>query len=123
MQTLEYVRPILVKHSDAMLEVRQFSAGYGPVVVVRDANLIVNAGEVVGLVGRNGAGKTTFISAIAGLLDRTSGAIRLCDRDISGLEANERVNAGLCVGAERRTSIQEPHSRREPFDWAAATDG
>jgi ABC-type branched-subunit amino acid transport system ATPase component len=86
-----------VKHSDTMLDVRGFSAGYGSVVVVRDVNLTVSAGEVVGLVGRNGAGKTTFISAIAGLLDRTNGVIELCDRDISGLQANERVSAGLAL--------------------------
>jgi ABC-type branched-subunit amino acid transport system ATPase component len=86
-----------VNHSDTLLSVRSLSAGYGPVVVVRDANLHVGAGEVVGLVGRNGAGKTTFISAIAGMLDRTQGEITLDGREIGSLPANERVKSGLAL--------------------------
>jgi ABC-type branched-subunit amino acid transport system ATPase component len=80
-----------------MLEVRNLSAGYGRVEVVRDANLTVEAGEVVGLVGRNGAGKTTFISAVAGLLERSAGLIQLDGKDISRLSPNERVRAGLAL--------------------------
>ena len=80
-----------------MLEVANLCAGYGHVRVVRDANLTVHAGEVVGLVGRNGAGKTTFISAIAGLLDRTSGSIRVGGNEISSLQASGRVQAGVAL--------------------------
>jgi branched-chain amino acid transport system ATP-binding protein len=80
-----------------MLEISNLSAGYGRVQVIRDASLTVAAGEVVGLVGRNGAGKTTFISAIAGLLDKTSGLIRVADRDISTMYASERVKAGIAL--------------------------
>lgn len=86
-----------MKPSDSLLDVRGLSAGYGPVIVVRDANLHVRAGEVVGLVGRNGAGKTTFISSIAGLLDKSQGQIRLGEHEIAGQPANVRVQRGLAL--------------------------
>lgn len=86
-----------MKHSDVVLEVRKLNAGYGPALVVRDATLAVHAGEVVGLVGRNGAGKTTFISALVGLLDRTSGGVHLGGADLSRMAANERVRAGIAL--------------------------
>ena len=95
-----------MKPSETMLEVAKLSAGYGRVQVIRDAALTVRAGEVVGLVGRNGAGKTTFISAVAGLLDKASGVVRLGDRDISALQASERVKAGIALVA-RHTSGAE----------------
>jgi ABC-type branched-subunit amino acid transport system ATPase component len=90
-------RPILVSHSEAVLEVRKFHAGYGRLTVVREVNLFVRAGEVVGLVGRNGAGKTTFISALAGLLEQSRGEIWLNGRDLSSLAACERVEAGIAL--------------------------
>src|SRR5439155_26377709 len=72
-------------------------AGYGHVNVIRKANISVNRGEVVGLVGRNGAGKTTFISAVAGLITAKSGSILLNGAEISGVPANRRVAAGLAI--------------------------
>ncbi len=92
-----YGRPILANRSDPVLQVRQLTAGYGPVLVVRDAHLEIRAGETVGLLGRNGAGKTTFISAIAGLLSGTSGTVEVNGTDISRLPANARVGAGIAL--------------------------
>ena len=83
--------------SDSVLSVNGLSAGYGRVRVVRDASLTVRRGEIVGLVGRNGAGKTTFISAVAGLLRGTHGEVLLVDREISTLPAHERVGAGMAI--------------------------
>jgi ABC-type branched-subunit amino acid transport system ATPase component len=80
-----------------MLEVRGLSAGYGNVEVVRSADLTVAAGEIVGLIGRNGAGKTTFIAAVAGLLDRSRGVIRLGGEHIAHLPPHRRVRAGLAL--------------------------
>jgi branched-chain amino acid transport system ATP-binding protein len=80
-----------------VLQVKRLSAGYGRVRVVRDAHLTVRGGEIVGLVGRNGAGKTTFISAVAGLLRGTHGEVRLNDRDLSALPAYQRVTAGMAL--------------------------
>jgi branched-chain amino acid transport system ATP-binding protein len=86
-----------VNPSDPVLDVRKLCAGYGRVRVVRDANVTVRAGEVVGLVGRNGAGKTTFIAGVAGLLRGTQGSVRLSDRDVSNAAAYERVRAGMAL--------------------------
>ena len=72
-------------------------AGYGHVRVIRDANLAVNAGEVVGLVGRNGAGKTTFINALAGLISATAGSIVVDGQELFGLPAHRRVAAGVAI--------------------------
>jgi branched-chain amino acid transport system ATP-binding protein len=93
----EFARPILANPSDPVLDVQGLSGGYGPITVVRDASLRVTAGEIVGLVGRNGAGKTTFISAVAGLLERTAGSVRLAGQDMSQLPAHARVRAGLAL--------------------------
>ena len=80
-----------------MLQIEGLSAGYGSVVVIRDAQVEVRAGEMVGLVGRNGAGKTTMIAAVAGLLKRVGGTVRLKGAVISGLSSHERVQKGLAL--------------------------
>ncbi|MFT4195829.1 ABC transporter ATP-binding protein [Ottowia sp.] len=72
-------------------------AGYGHVKVIRDARLSVAAGEVVGLVGRNGAGKTTFLSSLIGMLPSTRGSIRLNGQELADLPAHERVRHGLVI--------------------------
>jgi branched-chain amino acid transport system ATP-binding protein len=87
----------LANPSEAVLEVRKLCAGYGRVGVIRDADLTVRAGEVVGLVGRNGAGKTTFISAVAGMLEGVGGEVLLSGRDVSKLQSSQRVKAGLAL--------------------------
>lgn len=88
---------ILAKPSEEVLRVTRLDAGYGRIRVVRDANISVNMGEVVGIVGRNGAGKTTFISAIAGLIPVQSGSISLSGVEMSSLRPNRRVAAGLAI--------------------------
>ena len=50
-----------------VLEARQMCAGYGAVEVVKDLDLVVHSGEVVALLGVNGAGKTTIVRALSGL--------------------------------------------------------
>jgi branched-chain amino acid transport system ATP-binding protein len=72
-------------------------AGYGQITVIHNGGVCVRAGEVVGLVGRNGAGKTTFISAIAGLVRSSSGSILVSGQEISSLPASKRVAAGVAI--------------------------
>jgi branched-chain amino acid transport system ATP-binding protein len=86
----------LEKRSEDILSVSGLGAGYGLVRVIRDASMTVRSGEVVGLVGRNGAGKTTFISALAGLI-ASSGSIRLDGSEVSGLPAHKRVAARMAL--------------------------
>ncbi len=79
-----------------VLETRGLHAGYGDVAVVRDFDLSVSAGEVVALLGRNGAGKTTALLTMAGALRPLSGEIRfLGAADKSSLAARARRGMGL----------------------------
>lgn len=87
----------MAKTSDEMVRIAGLHAGYGHIKVIRDANVFVRNGEVVGLVGRNGAGKTTFINAIAGLVGASAGSISLNGADLSALPANQRVAAGVAI--------------------------
>ena len=86
-----------MKISDDMLIVKNLCAGYGHVMVIRDGCLAVPVGKVVGLVGRNGAGKTTFLSALSGLIPDVSGEIILHEEQISSLPSFKRVRAGLGI--------------------------
>lgn len=86
-----------MKISDDMLIVKNLCAGYGHVKVIRDGCLAVPVGKVVGLVGRNGAGKTTFLSALSGLIPDVTGEIILHEEQISSLPSFKRVRAGLGI--------------------------
>lgn len=87
----------MAKTSEEVLRVSRMDAGYGHVRVIRNANVSVHAGEVVGLVGRNGAGKTTFINAVSGLVSASGGEILVSGRDVTGLAAHKRVASGLAI--------------------------
>ncbi len=78
------------------LEVKNLSAGYGDVMVLRDVSFTLPQDGIVSLLGANGAGKTTSLNAISGLLtEMKSGSIVLDGTDIGRLPAHERVEAGL----------------------------
>jgi branched-chain amino acid transport system ATP-binding protein len=68
----------------AMLEVEGLTAGYGEVDVVHEVTLQAQAGEIVAVLGRNGAGKSTFLLAVAGVLRRATGTVRIGGRPVSG---------------------------------------
>ena len=84
-----------------MLEVRKLSAGYGRARVLFDVDLDVAAGEVVALLGRNGAGKSTTLKAIMGLLP-SSGEIRFQGTALNGREPYEIARLGLGYVPEDR---------------------
>lgn len=80
----------------AALETHKLNAGYGDVTVVRDLNLRVDAGEVVALLGRNGAGKTTALLTMAGALTPLGGEISFLGRtDRASLAGRARRGLGL----------------------------
>jgi branched-chain amino acid transport system ATP-binding protein len=85
-----------------MLEVRGLSAGYGRARVLFDVDLDVGQGEVVALLGRNGAGKSTTLKAIMGLVPPLSGAIVFQGRPLSKLEPYEIARLGLGYVPEDR---------------------
>ncbi|MBC7576837.1 MAG: ABC transporter ATP-binding protein [Tardiphaga sp.] len=85
-----------------MLEVRNLNASYGAVQVLHDVNLTVGAGEIVGLVGANAAGKSTLMFTLAGLRTTYQGEVLLEGVAMEGLPAFERPAKGLVLVPERR---------------------
>ena len=90
-----------------MLELTQVHAAYGPSRVLHGVTLTAGAGEVVSLLGRNGAGKSSTLKAIMGLMDVTSGEIRLNDRALRGLPTHEISRLGLGWVPEDRRIFTE----------------
>jgi branched-chain amino acid transport system ATP-binding protein len=88
--------------SDTLLEVQGLNAWYGAARILFDLTLDVGRGEVVALMGRNGAGKSTTMKAIMALLARRNGVVRFCGRDISRLRAYEIASAGVGFVPEDR---------------------
>jgi len=84
------------------LVVRELSAGYRGVPVVRELNLEVRPGEVVALLGPNGAGKTTTLETIAGLNHPISGTVELSGEKIGGTPAHLLAGRGLALVPEGR---------------------
>ncbi len=78
-----------------MLRLEGISGGYGPVRVLHELSLEVRAGEVLCVMGRNGAGKTTMLKAVMGLLPLTGGRIVLDGEEISALAAHEVPKRGI----------------------------
>jgi len=78
-----------------VLEGRRLVKRFGRRVVVRGVDLRVSGGEIVGLLGRNGAGKTTCFQMIVGLLHPDEGGVYLDDREVTALPTDRRARAGL----------------------------
>ena len=88
--------------SDAMLAVDSLSAWYGAARILYDLSFTVGRGEVVGLMGRNGAGKSTTLKAVMGLIAQRQGRVRFNGGDISGLKPFEIARRGLGYTPEDR---------------------
>jgi branched-chain amino acid transport system ATP-binding protein len=103
-----------------MLEVRGLNAGYGRAQVLFDIDLEVSQGEVVALLGRNGAGKSTTLKAIMGLVEPLSGDIVFDGKALNFLEPYEIARLGLgYVPEDRRiftglTVIENLEVARQP---------
>jgi branched-chain amino acid transport system ATP-binding protein len=95
-----------------MLEIEDVHTHYGLSHVIQGISLSVRPGEVMGVFGRNGVGKTTLLKTVAGWLAPTSGAIRLDGRSIGGQEPDAINRAGVAFVPEDRRifpglSVQE----------------
>jgi branched-chain amino acid transport system ATP-binding protein len=86
-----------------VLRIKGVSAAYGPVAALRGIDLDIAASEVVAMIGSNGAGKSTTLKAISGLIQPTEGEITFLDQPITGLRPEEIVARGI---------IQVPEGRR-----------
>jgi branched-chain amino acid transport system ATP-binding protein len=88
--------------SEPMLDVRSLNAWYGAAQILFDLSFHVGRGEVVALMGRNGAGKSTTIKALMALIERRSGAVYFRGEDISRLRTFEIARRGLGYVPEDR---------------------
>ncbi|HUX87188.1 MAG TPA: ABC transporter ATP-binding protein [Chloroflexota bacterium] len=84
------------------LEVRGVFAGYGEICALWDFSLSVQPGEISVLLGRNGSGKTTALSAIAGIVKMSAGSIRLNGQELVRLPAYRRTRLGLALVQENK---------------------
>jgi branched-chain amino acid transport system ATP-binding protein len=86
----------------SLLEVRGLEVRYGGIRAVKGIDLTVAEHELVCLIGANGAGKSSTLRAIAGLVAGVSGQLRYAGRDLARLRAHERVRTGLVMVPEGR---------------------
>lgn len=85
-----------------MLGVSSLEVRYGAVRAVRDVSLTVKAGELVTLLGANGAGKSSTLLAIAGAIKATAGSVTLAGEDVTGRSPERMVRRGLAMVPETR---------------------
>jgi branched-chain amino acid transport system ATP-binding protein len=85
-----------------LLEVGNITAYYGDLQALFDISLQVNAGEIVTLIGANGAGKTTILRVISGMKPPASGSLRFAGQDVSRVPAHEMVARGVSHVPEGR---------------------
>jgi branched-chain amino acid transport system ATP-binding protein len=83
-----------------LLDATGIDAGYGTMQVLWGVDLDVRAGETVLLLGANGAGKTTFLKSLVGLIDARHGAIRLGGDDITKMRSSDRMRRGMTYMSE-----------------------
>jgi len=86
----------------SLLEVKGLEVRYGGIRAVKGIDLTVDEGELVCLIGANGAGKSSTLRAIAGLIAAPPGAVRYAGRDLAGTRAFERARQGLVMVPEGR---------------------
>jgi branched-chain amino acid transport system ATP-binding protein len=101
-----------------LLEVSAVRARYGAIEALKGVSLTVGEGEVVTLIGSNGAGKSTTLRSIAGLTPASAGRITYDGEDITGVPANEIVTRGIALSPEGRRCFPRM-SVRENLDLGA----
>jgi branched-chain amino acid transport system ATP-binding protein len=110
----------------AILAARNLLAGYGDSQVLRGIDLDVRPGETIGLMGRNGMGKTTLIRTLIGLLPAQGGSVLLDGTDALGLPTFARARRGIAVVPEGRgvfaslTVMENLRLAARPGDWTEA---
>ena len=102
----------------ALLEVERLQSGYGPIQVLREVSLHVDAGDWVAVLGPNGAGKSTLLGTIAGLIRPRAGTITLDGQSLAGMPAEQVVRRGVALVPERR-ELFAPMSVAENLEMGA----
>jgi len=87
---------------EALLEVQDLKVSYGAITALKGISLSVGKGEAVALIGANGAGKTSTLRAVSGMLKPAGGKIILRGQDVTGVKAHQMVGKGLAHAPEGR---------------------
>ncbi|BHH83133.1 ABC transporter ATP-binding protein [Desulforhopalus sp. 52FAK] len=95
-----------------MLKLENVQAGYGNIVAIKDVSLEINEGEIITLIGANGAGKSTTLMTISGVVAARGGTITFKDKNIEKMPSDDIVKLGICQVPEGRhifpqLSVQE----------------
>lgn len=85
-----------------MLRLENIHTSYGPIKAIRGIDMEIRKGEIVSLIGSNGAGKSTCLMTISGILTPSEGSIHHENRDITGLPPHSIVSQGICQVPEGR---------------------
>ena len=91
----------------ALLEVNNLEVNYGLIKAVKGVSFEVKEGEIVALIGANGAGKTTIMHALNGLIGKTAGIVTLGGEDITSIKAHKLVGMGMAQVPEGRRIFGE----------------
>ena len=88
-----------------MLEVKDLSVHYGMIQAVKDVSFTVNEGEIVSLIGANGAGKSTILKTLSGLVRPSAGTIEYLGQDITKLPAEKNCITWFSTSSRRSSRI------------------
>ena len=91
----------------ALLEVKNMEVSYGPIKAVKGVSFEVNHGEIVALIGANGAGKTTIMHAVNGLISKAGGSVIFNGEDVTSIKAHKLVGMGMAQVPEGRRIFGE----------------
>ena len=91
----------------ALLEVKDLEVNYGLIKAVKGVSFEVNEGEIVALIGANGAGKTTIMHALNGLISKNGGGVCFDGTDITSIKAHKLVGMGMAQVPEGRRIFGE----------------
>jgi len=94
--------PASTRSGEPMLVIEDIALYYGNIAAVKGLSIQVNKGEIVTLIGSNGAGKSTTLRAISGLIKPRAGTITFQGQKLNGKQGHEIVKAGICQSPEGR---------------------
>ena len=89
-------------NTPVMLKISDLTVGYGAITAVKGLSLEVREGEIVSVIGSNGAGKSTTLRTVSGLMKPKSGSIEFLGQKIDGIPGHEIVAKGICQSPEGR---------------------
>ena len=85
-----------------MLEVSKLSCGYGDIVAARDISFRLSSGEVLSIIGANGAGKSSTLMCLSGLVEQYNGSIQVNGVELAKLKPEQRIQKGISIVPEGR---------------------